>query len=144
MAEDATRAEVNRLYWESDRSVGDIADDLGVSRRSLYERIDPLPAGRPCPDCGAPLGYRNRTAAENLEAECAACGREAVLDRAANGAPAPEDHAGPELEQELAAAPLAPVPPRAVPGRPRAPLLSGSLLAGLAAGAAAAWLIRRR
>ena len=140
MAEDATRAEVNRLYWETDRSVADIADDLGVSRRSLYEQIDARPAGRSCPECGEPLGFRNRTAVDNLEAECAACGYEAVLD----GAPDPVDYADPELEQERDAAPLAPIPPRPVPARGSGTLLGGTLLAGLAAGAAAAWLIRRR
>lgn len=139
MAADPSRTEVNRLYWESDRSVADIADELGVSRRSLYDSIDPRPAGRPCPECGTALGFRNRTAADNLEAECPECGYVEELEER----PAAEEYEEPELEQERDAARLSPMPPRRVPGRTSGPLLGSTLLAGLAVGAAAGYLIRR-
>lgn len=86
MAEDEIRAQVNRLYWNSDASVGDIAGQVGLSRRALYDAIEPRPAGRPCPECGSALGFRNRTAMENRQAECAECGHEATL---AEGPPVP-------------------------------------------------------
>lgn len=140
MADDASRAEVNRLYWDSDLSVGDIADRLGVSRRSLYDSIDPRPAAAPCPECGAMLGFRNRTAADNLEAECPSCGHEETLDRDAG----PVGYDDPELEQEMDAGRLAPMPPRRIPARGSGPLLGGSLLAGLVLGAVAAYAVRRR
>lgn len=79
MAEDEIRAQVNRLYWSSDASVGDIAGQVGLSRRALYDAIEPRPAGRPCPECGSALGFRNRTAMENRQAECAECGHKATL-----------------------------------------------------------------
>lgn len=158
MADDQTRSEMNRLYWGSDASVGEIADRLGVSRRALYDGIDPRPAGAPCPDCGAPLGYRNRTAADRREATCGACGREMTLDGASTpGRPAEQGAAAnggaragpeevgeePEVEQLKRGARLSPMPPRAVPGTATGPALGGALLAGLAAGAALGYMLRR-
>lgn len=141
MADDQTPNEINRLYWGSELSVGDIADRLSVSRRVLYESIEPRPAGAPCPDCGGALVFRNRTAAERREGVCAGCGREERL--AAGGG----SHAGlapdPEVERQARGARLSPVPPRAVPGTGSGPLLGGALVAGLAAGAALGYLIRR-
>lgn len=143
---DASHAEINRLYWETDRSVGDIADDLGVSRRSLYDSIDPRPAGAPCPDCGTPLVFRNRTAAERREPECPDCGLSTELEaagerEAAGDAGAYEE---PEVEREDAAGRLSPIPPRRVPAGGNGPLLGSTLLAGLAVGAVAGYLLRRR
>lgn len=144
MAEDQTRAEINRLYWGSDASVGDIADRLGVSRRALYDSIDAQPAGAPCPDCGSALVFRNRTAAERGEATCTDCGREEALS---GTAPAPASGSGlaedPEIERATRGARLSPMPPRAVPGTASGPALGGALLAGLAAGAAVGYLLRR-
>lgn len=96
MAEDEIRAQVNRLYWNSDASVGDIAGQVGLSRRALYDAIEPRPAGRPCPECGSALGFRNRTAMENREAECAECGHEATLAEGppVSGSTPPEAAAG--------------------------------------------------
>ena len=169
MADEEIRAQINRLYWESDESVASIADRVGVSRRALYDAIDPRPANRTCPECGAPLGFRNRTAEEERNAECAACGHETVLPEeteaasdvgqagpaspedasrqvgedpyaAAVGAAGGPDFDDPEVEQERDAARMAPV-------RPIAPRSGASLgavmLAGLTAGAVAGWLIRR-
>lgn len=135
MEDQETRAEINRLYWESDASVTEIGDRLGISRRALYEGIDPRPAGAPCPECGAALGFRNRTAAENREAECAECGRELEV---------PED-AGvdrPRTERVRTAAQLSET--RRVPAVGSGPVLGVTLLVGLTLGALLAYLIRRK
>lgn len=134
MADDQTRATLNQLYWETDASVGEISDRLDVSRRALYDGIEPLAAGVACSECGAPLGFRNRTARDNLEAECAACGAAVEL------APVAIDPE-PEVEQERAAARLSPI--RSVPVRGSGPALGLMLLVGLATGAVLAFFARR-
>ncbi|MBW3553760.1 MAG: hypothetical protein KY466_09620 [Gemmatimonadetes bacterium] len=143
MADDQTRAEINRLYWGSDASVGEIADRLGVSRRALYDSIDPTPAGEPCRDCGSELQFRNRTAAERREASCAECGREERLT-GSTLSPAAEDLEDPQVEQMARGARLSPVRTREVPPMVSAPAIGGALLAGLAAGALIAYAVRRR
>lgn len=134
MADQETRAELNRLYWESDASVADIADRLDISRRALYDGIEPRPTGAPCPDCGAPLGFRNRTSAENQEAECAACGREVKLG-------ADRTDPEPEVEQEREAARLSPARARRTSGD--GPALAIAFLFGIGLGATIAGLFRR-
>lgn len=131
-----TSAELNRLYWESDRSVGEIADQLDLSRRALYAGIEPRPAGAPCPECGEGLVYRNRTALENREAECPDCGRPVELEDQ-RAAPA-GDLAGPDVERHWRPVPL----PRADSGS--GPLLAIALLGGLALGAVVGYLNRSR
>ena len=142
MADDQARAEINRLYWGSDASVGEIADRLGVSRRALYDSIDPTPAGEPCPDCGSELGFRNRTAAERREASCAECGREERLG-GSRTSPGAEDLEDPQVEQMARGARLSPMPARNVPPTAGAVVVGGALLAGLAAGALIAYTVRR-
>jgi transposase-like protein len=39
------QAEANRLYWETDESVAEIARRFDLSRRALYDAIEPLPSG---------------------------------------------------------------------------------------------------
>lgn len=134
MADQETRTELNRLYWESDDPVSAIADRLGLSRRALYDDIEPLPAGAPCPECGGPLAFRNRTTAEAREAECGECGTEVSLD----GASFEPD---PGVEQEHRAAPLSPT--RRVPEAGSGVVLGALLLVGLGLGALAAYLLRR-
>jgi hypothetical protein len=65
-----------RLYWDSDRSVNSIADDLGLSKGRLYDLIDSLPAGMECPACGTELVYENRTARDRNLPTCPLCGPE--------------------------------------------------------------------
>ncbi|MFW6202430.1 MAG: hypothetical protein ACOC8B_07620 [Gemmatimonadota bacterium] len=74
--DDSRDGAANRLYWESDASVAEIARRLGVSRRALYDAVRPEAAGLPCPDCGTGLIYRTRTARMLGEAECSRCGLE--------------------------------------------------------------------
>lgn len=132
MADQTTRDELNRLYWQSEESVSAIADRLDISRRALYDAIDPLPVDAVCPGCGGALGFRNRTMAENREAECQRCGREVEL----GGVHEPE----PQVEQERAAAPLSPTR-RGAGGNGAA--LGAMLLVGIGLGAAVAYLIHR-
>jgi hypothetical protein len=67
------RAEANRLYWETDESVAEIARRFDLSRRALYEAIEPLPAGTACEMCGAPLSFENRSARLAGDAACPIC-----------------------------------------------------------------------
>lgn len=136
MPDDLPSKEADRLYWETDVPVADIAQRLEISRRALYDAIEPRPAGAPCPECGAALVFRNRTAAGRGEAECLECDAAVSLEDEATPTGVP-----PEVEQERVAASAAPVPrPPAGSGA----TIGGTLLAGLALGAAAGYLIRRR
>ncbi len=74
MATQPSRLEANRLYWETDSSVGDIAESLGLSRRALYELLDPIVADGPCPGCGEALLFANRLARAAGDAICPGCG----------------------------------------------------------------------
>jgi hypothetical protein len=66
-------AEVNRLYWETDTSVADIAERLDLSRRALYDALEPIPAGKTCPVCGTMLQYANRSARDSEQGTCFTC-----------------------------------------------------------------------
>lgn len=72
--------EANRLYWGSEESVNRIADDLGLSKGSLYELVQPLPSELPCPRCGTETAYPNRTAREKGFLTCPACNLEEEED----------------------------------------------------------------
>lgn len=134
MADANTQRELNRLYWESGASVSEIAGQLDISRRALYDGIEPRPTGRPCPACGASLVFRNRTALENREASCPECGHETELaGTAADGDGA--DTAGPRE----------PGPGRrGLPELENPPVTGTAFIAGLALGALVAHLIQRR
>src|SRR5690606_39156419 len=53
--------EANRLYWETDASVAEIADRLGWSRRATYEPFRPLPAVAASVGCGSTLVFVSRS-----------------------------------------------------------------------------------
>ena len=72
----ATIDRANELYWGTDRSVNQIADELDLSKGALYGMIRPLPAGLGCPDCGGEIVSPNRTARERGMFACAVCGWE--------------------------------------------------------------------
>jgi DNA-directed RNA polymerase subunit RPC12/RpoP len=127
-----TLRELNRLYWESSASVSQIADRLDISRRALYDGIQPQPAGRRCPECGAPLVYRNRTALESREAECPDCGFESPLEASPRPAGAEHPPSGDTFTST-----------RRFPGLDRTPVLGAAFVAGLALGTAVVGLIRR-
>src|SRR4051812_5964976 len=67
----ASRA--NALYWESDRSVNQIADEMDLSKGMLYEMIHPLRSGLPCPRCSADMEFSNRTARDRGLITCPSC-----------------------------------------------------------------------
>lgn len=132
MANADTHSELNRLYWESDASVSQIAGRLDISRRALYDGIEPRPADRPCPECGGPLGFRNRTALEEGTAECAECGYETRVESPSAG-PEPAETTPPPRER-----------PRALADVGNAPALGSAFLTGLAMGAVVTFLVNRR
>lgn len=68
--------EANRLYWQTDLAVREIADRMEVSRSTFYRQLTADPAGERCPECATPLVYANRSAREAGEAECPECGLE--------------------------------------------------------------------
>lgn len=72
--EQETERRANELYWGSERSVNQIADELDLSKGVLYGLIRPLPAGLACPGCGQELVYPNRTAKDRGVVACASCG----------------------------------------------------------------------
>ena len=85
MQPDQLRREVNRLYWETDTPVTRLSDELGVSRGTFYNHLDPLPASGKCRGCGAPLFFRTRSSREAGEAQCEACGNEQMVQPTESG-----------------------------------------------------------
>jgi hypothetical protein len=71
--QDALPEEANRLYWESEESVNQIGERLGLSKGMLYGLLVPLPAGLPCPGCGEEMVFLNRTAREKGFLACPEC-----------------------------------------------------------------------
>lgn len=163
MTDEQTRAEINRLYWQSEASVAEISERVGASRRALYDAIEPQDAGLACPECGTAMGFRNRTAAEAGDAECPSCGLERSAEPPARPAakPAvkkPKTRPEPTARPDRTAGSAGPAAgarrrsaekgmmdgaARAVPETDRVPALSGALLAGMALGALAAYLISK-
>lgn len=144
---DATRsAEANRLYWETDTSVADIAERFDLSRRALYDVVSLFPAGAACPSCGQGLKYENRSARRDGQAICPECGaRTALRDL---DAPSPDAMLEPppavrDLRGDARAAGSA-GDARGTDLRGRAVLLGGAAIAGVAFGTVAALLARRR
>lgn len=72
----------NRLYWESTRSVNQIAEELELSKGALYGIIEPEPSGLGCPLCGDEVGYSNRTAKERDRLDCPTCDWDGSPDEA--------------------------------------------------------------
>lgn len=66
----------NELYWGSDLSVNQIAEELDLSKSMLYGLIHPRPTGLACPECAEELVHPNRTARERSVVSCSACGWE--------------------------------------------------------------------
>ena len=66
----------NELYWGSDMSVNQIAEELDLSKGTLYGMIRPRPAGLGCPACGEEVVFPNRTARDRSTVACEVCGWE--------------------------------------------------------------------
>ena len=138
---EAVITEANRLYWQTEMSVADIAEQLSVSRRALYELVQPEPAGTTCSACGGDVVFVNRSARTSGTGRCVACGAECMLT----------DTAEPAVEEETVP-PYASGWPRAelpVGGEPddlrtRALKIGGIAIAGAALGAVTALMLARR
>jgi hypothetical protein len=148
--------EANRLYWNTDTSVADIADKLSVSRRALYGVITPQELKERCASCGGTLTFTNRLRRASGQAECAACGRtqtiaelrEETADEGSRLRSA--SHAGSSGPRARTASGTGPRPARRpllsseAIARNRSVLLGGAALAGLAIGAIATMLLTGR
>jgi hypothetical protein len=130
----------NRMYWESDASVADIASRFDLSRRALYEVVRPLPSGARCDVCGEELVFENRLGRKGGTAVCESCGatREGIevdaMAAAGAGEARRDDGRFPSDREDSRGGEL----------RQRAVLLSGAAIAGIAIGGVATWLARRR
>lgn len=140
VADRETELKANELYWSSERSVNQIADELDLSKGVLYGLIRPRPAGLACPMCGEELVHPNRTAKERHVVACASCGWQGEeLDADANGGdgdvvlplrggPEDDDVAIPSMELSTH----------------RQRLLVGGILLGAAVGVALVLWVRRQ
>jgi hypothetical protein len=137
-----TAMEANRLYWETETPVADIAARFDLSRRALYEAVRPLSAHAACPECEEPLFFENRLARRTRKASCLACGAHVEVESTAPR-PGPAHHTGRD-ESRTGSPRGRPTDDRSSERRARAVLLSGAALAGVALGGVAAWLARRR
>jgi hypothetical protein len=76
-------AEANRLYWQTESSVADIAEQLSVSRRALYELVTPESAGSTCSVCSGDVVFVNRSARTSGAGRCQSCGAENPVNETA-------------------------------------------------------------
>lgn len=76
-AELQASSEANRLYWSTELPVSDIAAQLDLSRRALYDAIQPVPAPGHCGRCGGDLQFANRSSRVHGFATCRSCGLQA-------------------------------------------------------------------
>ncbi len=78
-SESSAGEKVNELYWNSERTVDEIVDELGIGRNTLYSAVRPQPTGASCPDCGEGLVFTNRSNRTSSTATCSGCDREVDL-----------------------------------------------------------------
>ena len=128
--------EANRLYWQTERSVADIAGTLGVSRRVLYELIQPESTGVSCGACGSEVVFVNRSARASGSGRCPQCGAECEIESDADEA---QDTIPPYAPGWPSAAEVS-----ADEFRERALKIGGAAVAGVLLGALAALLVTRR
>jgi len=129
-------ATANELYWSSERSVNQIAEQLDLSKGALYGMIRPLPAGLGCPVCGEEVVSANRTARERGVLSCAECAWTGDKDEtvAVGGEGSVTRPAYPDEDEIIVRTPL---------DRGRARTLAGGALLGAAAGLALVLWTRR-
>jgi hypothetical protein len=151
--------QVNQMYWHSDETVDGIVSSLGRSRKAVYAAIEPLPAGAQCAGCGEPLVFLNRTSRSAGMANCSACGAQEEVggvvtaaamhgagavspaSRGPRNAPSREEAQNvkngvsrwEQLKEDLAAVPV-----------DRAAKIGGAAALGVALGAAAVKVIKKR
>jgi hypothetical protein len=122
------------LYWRSGESVNKIAEAMDLSKSGLYTLIRPLPAERPCPECGEGLVFPNRTARQKDVGSCFECEYEDGVQPAAKSA----DRASPKREASTKRPGTRNGPGAVQESKPRgrrsSRVLWGALLLGVAAG----------
>ena len=129
----------NELYWGSELSVNQIAEELDLSKGTLYGMIEPLATKLSCPECGAGAVYLNRTAEQRGNLACPECAWEGSADEAESLGGDASVTLPPVEEAELEA------PPEAAVDRGRSRFLLGGALVGAAAGVALViWAKRQR
>lgn len=126
----------NELYWSSEYSVNQIAEQLDLSKGALYGMIQPLPAGLGCPNCGGEVVSANRTARERGVLSCAQCEWKGDEDEAValGGERAVTLTVHPEEDEVVVPTPV---------DRGRARTLAGGALLGAAVGLALVLWTRR-
>ncbi len=144
----------NELYWGSDKSVNQIADDLELSKGALYGIIEPEPSGLGCPLCGDEVVYSNRTAKTKEMLDCPTCdwdgGPDETIDRvttvapSSNGASATRsDMVSGDDDEDDSNYPAERLPPPPII-RPSTTTVAGGALIGAAVGLALVLWARRR
>lgn len=129
---------VSTLYWNSERSVNSIAEELGLSKGRLYELIRPLAVGGKCPDCHSELVFENRTARDREDSICLGCEGEDFVEEPLRSAASryqdmgvpeagPEGHPGRREGAKDRTEEADPIDGRASSGR-RSGVLAGFLL----------------
>jgi len=139
-ADQETEGRANELYWASDLSVNQIAEELDLSKGMLYELIRPAPAGMGCPACSEELVYANRTARDRALLACPRCGWEGDEDEADLGVGDSSVVLPRGMDADAAVAPAGAA--SRDPGRVR--VMVGGALLGAAAGLALVFWSRRR
>jgi hypothetical protein len=76
---DSLAEQANELYWNSSKTIGEITDELGISRTTLYSSVRPVSAGSTCVDCGERMVFTNRTNRTTGTTTCSGCGAESVV-----------------------------------------------------------------
>ena len=135
--------QANDLYWDSDRSVNQIADVLDLSKGALYGIIAPQASGLGCPLCGDEVVYPNRTAKEKDRLACPTCDWDGSTDETTSYSGDPHGHEGEDaddLDHGYSPVPLPPSPVIA----PRMSTIAGGALIGAAVGLALVLWARRR
>jgi hypothetical protein len=72
-------AKANKLYWQTSRPAGRLADELGISRSKFYALIEPLRLEVKCEVCGSSLAFSSRSDREVGRGHCPGCGAVAEI-----------------------------------------------------------------
>ena len=74
MPEHPNQSEIDRLYWETDTPVAEVARTLGLPARSMHQLVTALPAGVDCYRCSSELSFTSRTQRDGQRLRCDHCG----------------------------------------------------------------------
>lgn len=135
-------ANANELYWGSDRSVNQIAEDLDLSKGALYAALVHLPSGSGCPLCGDEVGWPNRTARDRDQLTCSTCDWDGSTDQTITYDP--EDVESTEPGTDVVREAEEPRVPPAPLLAPRMSTIAGGAMLGAAVGLALVLWARRR